>query len=42
MEEQKVRVGHRQTQKDPFSFFNGKEKGDTITVKVINTLTTKV
>ena len=35
--EQKIRVGYRQTQKDPFDFFKDKEKGSTITVKVINT-----
>ena len=35
--EQKVRVGHRQTQKDPFDFFNEKKQGDTITVKVMST-----
>ena len=35
--EQKVRVGHRQTQKDPFDFFQDKKQGDTITVKVVNT-----
>ena len=35
--EQKVRVGHRQTQKDPFEFFQDKKQGDTITVKVIST-----
>tara|TARA_B100000003_G_scaffold109479_1_gene97972 strand:- start:189 stop:1916 length:1728 start_codon:yes stop_codon:yes gene_type:complete len=35
--EQKIRVGHRQTQKDPFDFFKDKKQGDTITVKVINT-----
>ena len=35
--EQKVRVGHRQTQKDPFDYFKNKEKNQTITVKVINT-----
>ena len=35
--EQKVRVGHRQTQKDPFDFFKDKKQGDTITVKVITT-----
>jgi len=35
--EQKVRVGHRQTQKDPFDFFKNKKQGDTITVKVLNT-----
>jgi small subunit ribosomal protein S1 len=35
--EQKVRVGLRQTQPDPFDFFKGKEKGNTITVKVVKT-----
>ena len=35
--EQKIRVGHRQTQKDPFDFFKGKELNQTITVKVIAT-----
>ncbi len=35
--EQKIRVGHRQTQKDPFDYFNGKEKNQTITVKVVST-----
>ena len=35
--EQKIRVGYRQTQKDPFDFFNDKEKNQTITVKVIST-----
>ena len=35
--EQKVRVGHRQTQKDPFDYFKNKEKNQTITVKVVNT-----
>ena len=35
--EQKVRVGHRQTQKDPFDFFKDKKQGDTITVKVMST-----
>ena len=35
--DQKIRVGHRQTQKDPFDYFIGKEKNQTITVKVINT-----
>ena len=35
--EQKVRVGHRQTQKDPFDFFKNKKQGDTITVKVVST-----
>ena len=36
-EEQKVRVSHRATLKDPFSFFKDKEKGSTITVKVVST-----
>ena len=36
-EEQKVRVSHRATLKDPFSFFKDKAKGDTITVKVVST-----
>merc|ERR1711991_906105 len=35
--EQKIRVGHRQTQKDPFDFFNDKKKNQTITVKVMST-----
>ena len=35
--EQKIRVGHRQTQEDPFDFFKEKKQGDTITVKVIST-----
>ncbi len=35
--EQKIRVGHRQTLKDPFDFFNDKEKNMTITVKVVST-----
>ncbi len=35
--EQKVRVGHKQTQKDPFDFFADKKKNQTITVKVIST-----
>ena len=35
--EQKIRVGYRQTQKDPFDFFKDKEKGNTITVKVVST-----
>ena len=35
--EQKIRVGLRQTQADPFDFFNDKEKNQTITVKVIST-----
>jgi small subunit ribosomal protein S1 len=35
--EQKIRVGLRQTQADPFDYFNDKEKDQTITVKVIST-----
>jgi len=35
--EQKIRVGHKQTQIDPFEFFKDKEKNQTITVKVIST-----
>ena len=35
--EQKVRVGLRQTQADPFDFFKEKKKGSTITVKVVKT-----
>ena len=35
--EQKIRVGYRQTQKDPFDFFNDKKKNQTITVKVMST-----
>ncbi len=35
--EQKVRVGFRQTQKDPFDWFQDKKSGQTITVKIIST-----
>ena len=35
--EQKIRVGLRQTQVDPFDWFKNKEKNQTITVKVIST-----
>ena len=35
--EQKIRVGLRQTQPDPFDWFKDKEKNQTITVKVIST-----
>ncbi len=35
--EQKIRVGHKQTQADPFDWFKNKEKNQTITVKVIST-----
>ena len=35
--DQKVRVGFRQTQPDPFDFFKDKTKNQTVTVKVIST-----
>ena len=35
--DQKIRVGLRQTQADPFDFFKDKNKNQTITVKVIST-----
>ncbi len=35
--EQKIRVGHRQTQRDPFDFFKEKVVNQTITAKVIGT-----
>ena len=35
--EQKVRVGLRQTQPDPFDWFKNKKIKDTITVKIIST-----
>ena len=35
--EQKIRVGLRQTQADPFEWFKDKSKNQTITVKVIST-----
>ena len=35
--EQKIRVGLKQTQADPFDWFNDKSKNQTITVKVIST-----
>ncbi len=34
--QQKIRVGFKQTQKDPFDFFKNKKINDTITVKVIS------
>ena len=34
--EQKVRVGLKQTQKDPFDYFKDKKINDTITVKIIS------
>ena len=35
--EQKVRVGLRQTQPDPFSWFNDKKVNQAVTVKIIST-----
>ena len=35
-DQQKVRVGLKQTQKDPFNWFKNKKVNDTITVKVIS------
>ena len=35
--EQKIRVGLRQTQPDPFDWFNDKKANQTITVKIIST-----
>ena len=35
--EQKIRVGFKQTQADPFNWFKDKSKNQTITVKVIST-----
>ena len=35
-EQQKIRVGLKQTQKDPFDWFKDKKVNDTITVKVIS------
>ena len=36
-DEQKIRVGLRQTQPDPFDWFKDKSKNQTITVKVVST-----
>ena len=36
LDQQKVRVGLKQTQKDPFDWFKDKKVNDTITVKVIS------
>ena len=36
-EDQKIRVGFKQTQKDPFDWFKDKKKNQTITVKIIST-----
>ena len=35
--EQKIRVGLKQTQSDPFDWFNDKKENQTITVKIIST-----
>ena len=37
VEDQKIRVGYKQTQNDPLDWFNGKKKNQTITVKIIST-----
>jgi len=36
VDQQKVRVGLKQTQKDPFDWFSNKKVNDTITVKVVS------
>ena len=35
--DQKIRVGYKQTQKDPFDWFKDKKQNQTITVKIIST-----
>ena len=35
--DQKIRVGYKQTQKDPFDWFRDKKQNQTITVKIIST-----
>ena len=37
VEDQKIRVGHKQTQSDPLDWFSDKKKNQTITVKIIST-----
>ncbi len=37
VEDQKIRVGYKQTQKDPLDWFSDKKKNQTITVKIIST-----
>ena len=37
VEDQKIRVGYKQTQNDPLDWFNDKKKNQTITVKIIST-----
>lgn len=36
-EEQKIRVSHRATLKDPFDYFRDRKQGDVLTVKVLQT-----
>ena len=36
-EKEKIRLGIKQLENDPFDFFKDKKQGDTITVKVIST-----
>ena len=35
-DQQKIRVGLRQTKSDPFDWFKGKKVNDTVTVKIVN------
>jgi len=35
--DQKIRVGYKQTQKDPFDWFKDKKQNQTITVKIVST-----
>ena len=37
VDDQKIRVGYKQTQKDPLDWFSNKKKNQTITVKIIST-----
>ena len=37
VDDQKIRVGYKQTQKDPLDWFSDKKKNQTITVKIIST-----
>ena len=37
VEDQKIRVGYKQTQNDPLDWFSDKKKNQTITVKIIST-----
>ena len=36
-DDQKIRVGFKQTQTDPFNWFKGKEQNNIITVKIVST-----